>query len=209
MIRGVIFDLDGTLVDAEIAHLKAWYIALEELGIKLRGEIDIKNLFGLRTIEIAEIIAGKENARILAERKTQIFKEIVWKYAKPVRCSIEVINHIMSKGLKIAVVTSSSRAAAIETLKILGYLPEILIAGDDVEKGKPDPFPILMAISKMGLRPNEVIGVGDTINDLLAYHSAGLAMIFILKNDKIVSNDLRNFTRLKIIENLCELLNYI
>jgi len=209
MIKGIIFDLDGTLVDADQAHLKAWYLALEELGIKLEKNIDIKSLFGLRTIEIAEIIAGKEKSRVLAERKTEIFRRIVRNYARPLKCSSEIINYLRNKGLKLAIVTSSSRSAAIETLKVLGYVPEILIAGDDVERGKPDPLPVLTAVNKMGLSAEVVAGVGDTINDLLAYYKAGLKMIFILDNAKIINYDLSGYKQLKIIKDLCELINYV
>jgi HAD superfamily hydrolase (TIGR01509 family) len=210
--KGVIFDLDGTLVNADRAHLEAWKIALQRLGINLDRNLNIQQLFGLRTIEIARKIINDENkAKSLANLKNEIYRETVRIYAKPIECSIEILTLLKNLNISIAIVTSSSKIAANETLKILGYEPKVLVTGDDVNKGKPDPEPILLALKLMNLEAKEVIGVGDTLNDLLAYSSGKLKFSFIINNNKININEINilNIKNFKILNSLCELKNIL
>lgn len=204
-IKGVIFDLDGTLVDTAEVHKQAWLSAMRDLNI--RKDIDINMLIGRRTIEIARIIAGNDIAPELAELKTHYYLKLVKELSKELPCAASLISLLKSHGLKISIVTSSNRASALATLKVINYIPDILISGDDVDIGKPSPEPILKALVMMNLNSEEVLGIGDTIIDIKAYSAAKLRYVVLAKG-RIKVND-REVREIRddviIVNSLCEL----
>jgi Predicted phosphatases len=72
---------------------------------------------------------------------------------------------------------------AMAVLDTLNIKYDLLITSDDVKNVKPDPEPIILAIEKLNLNKDEIIGVGDSIYDILAYKKAGLHKMFILNQD--------------------------
>jgi HAD superfamily hydrolase (TIGR01509 family) len=205
-VKGAIFDLDGTLANTEEIHKKAWEIALNRLGFETN--IDISTLLGRKTIDIAKILVGEELAETLAKIKTQIYSELIKSLAKSKECANELINYLKSKGISIAVVTSSMRTSALEVLKIINIHPDVLIAGDDVSIGKPDPTPILEAIRKLRVTPTETIGVGDTLYDVVAYYKSGIRKIFVVKSSVPLDEEEVYKYGAQILSSLCELLSY-
>ncbi|MCY0860181.1 MAG: HAD family phosphatase [Sulfolobaceae archaeon] len=205
-IKGVIFDLDGTLVDTAEVHRDAWLLAMKDL--KIKSEIEIEKLIGKKTIEIAETLAGKEIAPKLAEIKTRYYLDLVKKYGKERPCATEIIRLFQKHNIKIAVVTSSNRESAIATLSVINFYPEYLVSSDDINEGKPSAEPILKALNQMNLRSSEVIGIGDTIIDLKAYTNASLKYSFIIKGKiKIEEKELKEIrsNNYMILQSLCEL----
>ncbi|AWR98944.1 HAD family hydrolase [Metallosphaera hakonensis] len=179
-MKVMILDLDGTLATTANVHKEAWEIALKELGIPV--EVDLDLLMGRRTMDIAKILA-KDRYLELFELKNRIYDELVPKKARPLPCAKEMVEAAKSKGYSIAVVTSSLRRSAKRSLEVTGITPDLLIAGDDVERGKPDPYPVLLALNILKGEKYMSVGVGDTQNDFQAFKSAGLGKIFIIKGE--------------------------
>ncbi|AOL15909.1 HAD family hydrolase [Sulfolobus sp. A20] len=202
-MKAVIFDLDGTLANTEEIHREAWELALERLGFKVN--VDIRQLLGKKTIDIARILVGNENAERLALVKTQIYSELIKIKAKPKPCAIDLIGKLKEKDIKIAVVTSSMRSSATEVLEIIRVKPDVLVAGDDVKIGKPNPMPVIKALELIGSEPKDAIGIGDTIYDVMAYHSAGIKKIFLVKSSVPVNEDEIKRYDAMILHTLCEL----
>ncbi|AWR96585.1 HAD-IA family hydrolase [Acidianus sulfidivorans JP7] len=204
-IKGAILDLDGTLVTTANVHKKAWELAIKELGID--NNIDLDSLMGRKTSDIAKIIAG-DRWKELYDRKNEYFDELVVKLAKPTPCCPEFLNNLREKNIKIAVVTSSLRRSALKSLSILNLKPDVLISADDVNNGKPDPEPVKKALQLLNLSPYEVFGVGDTLQDIVAYNKANIREIFILESDLKIDFSKAIELGAKKIKNLCYLVNY-
>ncbi|MEM0362232.1 MAG: HAD family phosphatase [Sulfolobaceae archaeon] len=203
-MKAAIFDLDGTLANTEEIHKKAWEIALNKLGYNIN--VDINYLLGRKTIDIAKILVGEDNAEKLASLKTQIYSELIKVLAKPKSCANEIVTYLKRKGIYVAVVTSSMKISATQVLKIIGIEPDVLISGDDVSRGKPDPMPVLEALRRLGVKANDSIGVGDTLYDVIAYHNAGIPKIFLVRSSiPINQEELRKYN-VKLLSTLCDLM---
>ncbi|MGC9210049.1 MAG: HAD family hydrolase [Acidilobus sp.] len=211
-MRGGVFDLDGTLASTAMAHLRAWELALRDLGIE-NVRIDLRKLLGMRAFDIASEIAkaaglGNEKIGELIDLKTRYFDRVVFELAKPMPCAREIFLSLKARGMKFIVVTSSLRRSAQAVLTSIGLSPDVLVAGDDVARGKPDPEPVLLALSSAGLSPSEVFAVGDTLNDVKAYRSAGIRRIYVVKGDvdvELSDEELRPFDARRV-GTLCDVI---
>lgn len=205
-MKAAILDLDGTLVTTADVHKRAWQLAMRDLA--LNTNVDLDSLMGRRTEEIAKIIA-KDRWRELYEKKSEYFDDLVVKLASPTPCAIEFLNKLKNAKMKIAVVTSSLKRSALKSLSILDFKPDILVSGDDVKIGKPDPEPVKRALDALNISPEEAFGVGDTLQDIVAYNKSGIRKMFILESDLKIDFDKAIALGAKKIKSLCELLVYI
>jgi len=215
MRKSGVFDLDGTLASTASAHFTAWLAALRDLGLD-GVTFDERLLLGRRASEIAQIILaslGKPGSSVSPDELTRVknshFSSIVKERAKPMPCALEVVSAVRRSGGKVVVVTSASRFAASLVLDVIGVRPDVLITSDDVERGKPDPEPVVRALSVAGLRPTEAFGVGDTINDVEAFWRAGIRDIYLVRGDVPMSYSDEEVSRFgaRRARDLCEVLS--
>lgn len=209
---GGVFDLDGTLASTAMAHLRAWQLALAEVGVT-NVNIEIRRFLGMRAYDIAKEIvraAGLSYDMMgrLIELKVKHFDLIVSSLARPMPCAVDVTRALRERGMKFIVVTSSLRRNALSVLESIGLKPDVLVAGDDVDRGKPDPEPVLLALELADLSPKEVFAVGDTMNDVKAYRSAGIDRVYLVKGDVEVPVDESELKRLGAhkVESLCDVM---
>ncbi|MCG3108343.1 Pyrophosphatase PpaX [Metallosphaera sp. J1] len=202
----MILDLDGTLATTALLHKEAWELAMKRLGISANVDLDL--LMGRRTLDIAKTLGG-ERYQELFEVKNEIFDELVVKKATPLPCAREMVNKARSSGYSIAVVTSSLRRSASRSLGAIGVTPDLLVAGDDVEKGKPDPFPVILALNKLGASASESVGVGDTLHDFHAFKGASLGKIFILKGELGLNLSFLESQGAIIVESPCDVIKVL
>jgi HAD superfamily hydrolase (TIGR01509 family) len=195
-----------------MAHLRAWQLALAEVGVT-DVKIEIRGLLGMRAYDIAKEIvraAGLSYDMIgkLIDLKVKHFDVIVPSLAKPMPCAVNMARALRGRGMKFVVVTSSLRRNAVRVLESIGLKPDVLVAGDDVDRGKPDPEPVLLALELAGLSPKEVFAVGDTLNDVKAYRSAGIDRVYLVKGDVEVPVDESELKGLGAhrVESLCDVM---
>jgi len=195
-IQAVFFDQDGVIIDTERdGHRVSFNMAFKEFGFTDEWSVDYYH-------ELLQIAGGKERmkhhwktkgfSRPLTEeeidslvkemhkRKTALFVELIETGKLPLRPGIHrFMKEAMDAGLKIAVCTTSNeQAARAITGKILSDIKfELVLAGDVVSKKKPDPEIYNLALSKLGLKPEEVFAVEDSKNGVAASKAAGLKTI--------------------------------
>ncbi len=203
MLKLGVLDLDGTLTNTAILHLRAWQYALIDLGLldEVRS-ISIEYLLGRRAIDIATALVGDgPQAWRLVRLKTMYYLELLRNGLEPFPCAMELLDSTHEFGMRAAVVTSSSRSSALAVLKATRLLEKVdyVVAGDDVEKGKPDPLPIQLALDRFNVEPKQAYGIGDTIYDVEAYRAAGLGLVMSL-------NPINGAMHVK---DLCEAINVI
>jgi HAD superfamily hydrolase (TIGR01509 family) len=195
-IKAVFFDQDGVIIDTERdGHRVSFNMTFKEFGFTDEWSVEYYH-------ELLQIAGGKERmkhhwktkgfskplteeeidslVKEMHKRKTALFVELIESGKLPLRPGIHrFMKEAMEAGLKIAVCTTSNeKAAKAITEKILSDIKfEIVLAGDVVEKKKPDPEIYNLALSKLGLQPDEVFVVEDSKNGLKASKAAGLKTI--------------------------------
>lgn len=185
MLKGALFDLDGTLLDTEYYQWQGWLETLKPLGISLAKE-DYLNYTGKSGKEIEKELIEKYNLKIkegsLLEKKKKISKE--WLKVKPIKIlpfAVEALEFLMSKGVELAVVSGGTREEVEIKLNRsgLGFLFKFIVSGDDVKKGKPEPDVYLYGTRKINLLPGECIVFEDTQYGVESAKLAGLICLAI------------------------------
>jgi beta-phosphoglucomutase len=179
MIKGVLFDMDGVLVDSEAFMCKAAIMMFGELGIKVLPE-DFLPFVGMGENKylggVAEHYGHKINIADAKARAYEIFGIIVQGNLFPLPGAHEFIAECRKKGLKLALATSADNVKMNINLKEIGFLPEYfdsIITGQDIVNKKPFPDIYIKAAKSLGLEPEECLVVEDAISGIKAGKSAG------------------------------------
>ncbi|GGR13909.1 HAD family hydrolase [Deinococcus ruber] len=183
-VKGVIFDIDGTLVDSNDAHTRAWVQAFHSEGLDISFET-VRPLIGMGSDQLVPKVSG-------VEKDTPEFKRLgdAWKrhfqseelpHLKGQPGARSLLLALQSRGLKLIVGTSADEALVGDLLKIAG-VQDILTqhtTASEVEASKPEPDIVQAAVKKLGLPPSEVLMVGDTPFDVESAGKAGVKTVFL------------------------------
>jgi len=179
-----LFDMDGTLVrfKLDFEHLKK--VArkiLEDNGIyfEIKGSL-IETLKELKPIfqeELEYIELTKNIEKVIIDHELEASEK-----AEAFPQSIELLKILKSKGKSVGIVTRNSKAASMKTLELSGLLDyiDIIITRDDVQKVKPDPEHVEIAINHLKKKAEDTVVVGDHTYDILSGKRAGCFTIGIL-----------------------------
>ncbi len=182
MLRGVIFDIDGTLVDSNDAHASAWVEVFAEAGYDVPFEI-VRPLIGMGGDKLLPATVGLKHdsreGKILGKRRSEKFRE---KYLHGLRAlpgSRRLVERVRADGLKPVVATSAKDEelkGLLEAAKVADLMEEKATASD-AKRSKPDPDIVLAAIEQSGLAAGELVMIGDTPYDVEAATRAGIPII--------------------------------
>jgi len=173
--------MDGVLVDSHPAHRKAWRAFLSTLGKDLSDqELDFI-LDGRKRQEILRHFLGDATDQQIQEhgaRKDEFFQRISLE-VEPIPGAIEFISQLRRSGIPLAVATSASRSRTISTLNRMGLSQyfSVVVTGDDVMAGKPDPEIYKLACRKLKVNVATSVAVEDAVSGIHAAKSAGLRCI--------------------------------
>jgi HAD superfamily hydrolase (TIGR01509 family) len=185
VVKAVILDLDGTLIDSNWVHLQSWRGALKVLGLQARDQEVIDRL-GLRTFDIAKSLVPSHDEQTvvkLAELKSQLF-ENAWRVkVKPRRGALGMLRIMKARGVKSAVASSNNNERISKIVKHFGMnlLLDAIVGIDEVEAGKPDPALVVTAIKKLAVIPKDTIYVRDSRYDIEAGRAAGAQTAIVLQ----------------------------
>ena len=179
MIRGVLFDMDGVLVDSESFICKAAIMMFSELGIIVSPE-DFQPFVGMGENKYIGGVAEKHGIIVDIEqvkaRTYNIYEKIVSGKLYPLPGSLEFISKCRNKGLKLSLATSADTIKMEVNLKEIGLSRNTfhsIITGLDVKKKKPFPEIYLKAAKSLGLKPGNCLVVEDAISGIDAGKAAG------------------------------------
>jgi HAD superfamily hydrolase (TIGR01509 family) len=197
MIKAIIFDMDGVLVDACDWHREAFNEALKHFyNYEISLEDHYKNFNGLPTkvkLEILEGrgIASREHFEAIENIKQEKTLEIIEKKAKYRQEKVELINFLKSKNIKVACYTNSIRKTASLMLDKTGVLSllDLLITNQDVKKSKPSPDGYLLCLDKLNVTNKDVIIIEDSDKGIQAAKESGCFYVRV-KNQEDVNIDL-------------------
>jgi HAD superfamily hydrolase (TIGR01509 family) len=179
MIKAVLFDMDGVLVDSEEYICKAAMAMFEEKGLKVEPE-DFLPFVGAGEDRYIGGVAQKYDFPLdlpkAKERTYEIYGEMVSGNIEPLPGVKEFIDRCREKGLKLAVATSADKVKMLTNLREIGIPAETFdqtLNGQDVEHKKPAPDIYLIAAGKLGVDPKSCLVVEDAQNGVEAAKAAG------------------------------------
>jgi len=186
--EGLIFDMDGTLIDTMPAHMRAWKSTAEHFNFPY-DEQWIHSLGGMPSFKITSQVNVKYgldlDPKTVSQFKMKVFSEIVDK-GSIIECTYSLlIDHQSDK--KLAVGTGSQRVSATQLLKQNSILDKIsaLVTATDVTMHKPHPETFLKACELLGLEPNQCVVFEDTELGKKAAHAANMDCIMVIKGSQL------------------------
>jgi len=185
MIRGVLFDMDGVLVNNTQAHVKAFEIFCERYGVE-DWQHKLQTAFGMGNDDIMRLILPEEIIRekgmkALGEEKEAIYREVYAPEIRPVRGLVELLEELRG-GIRCAVGSSGCRENVDFVLSNCGITDyfSCIVSGDRVTRCKPDPEIYLLAAEGLHLPSAECLVFEDARVGITAARRAGAGRIVAL-----------------------------
>ena len=181
-LRGVLLDVDGTLIDSNDAHARSWEDTFREFGFDIPAS-RVRPLIGMGgdklLPELTGLEAENELAQRMAKRRSEIFKKSYLPTIRAFPRVDELIERWKSDGLRLVIATSAQRDELNGLLEQSGLdtLIERTTSSSDADRSKPDPDIVHAALVKADCTPKEAIFIGDTPYDIEAGNRIGVAVI--------------------------------
>ena len=207
MLTTILFDLDGTLIDTNELIIDSFNNTFKLMGKPVPQRNEIIYCFG----EPLNRTMSKFFDDV--DKAIEIYREFNFKHHDN-RISLyenteKLLKSLKEDNFKLGIVTSKNKVPALRGLEILNIFEyfDVIIAGDDVKKHKPDPEPVVKACEFLGVSPTEAMMVGDTIYDIMSGREAGsktCGVLYSFMKDKLLECDSDYY-----IENLIEILEIL
>jgi HAD superfamily hydrolase (TIGR01509 family) len=206
-ISAVLFDIDGTLVDSNYAHVAAWMYAFHSAGCGVEAW-RIHESIGMDSAKLLDRLVGDQSDAVRDQAKDEHSK----RYAdmsdllRAFDGARELLRAISARGVKVVLATSAPQDE-LERLRDLLDVEdaiETVTNAEDVETAKPAPDIVQVALEKSGSDASETIFVGDTVWDVRAAADAGVACVAV-QSGGIHEQALRDAGAVAVYETIREL----
>lgn len=211
MIKAVIFDVDGTLVDSNNLHVEAWQEAFRGCGKEVAFE-ELHRQMGKGGDQLMPVFCSREELDRFGEElersRTELFTSDYLPRVRPFPKVRELFERIKADGLAIALASSAKEEELERHKKSLRIedLLETSTSADDAERSKPHPDIFQAALAGIGdIAPEESVVVGDTPYDAVAAAKAGMRTIGLLSGG-FTEGDLRSAGAVEIYKDVADLL---
>lgn len=189
-IKGVLFDMDGVILDTEKLYTRFWREAAQSLGFPMTHEMAL----GMRSLsrEIGErqlksYLGEEVDYQQVRNRRIEMMTAYINENGVELKPGIrELLDFLKENGKKTSIATSSPLDRTKEYLSQVGLVDDFdeLVSGHMVEHGKPAPDIYLYAASKLGLKPEECLVLEDSPTGLLAAYRAGCIPVMVPDQDQ-------------------------
>jgi HAD superfamily hydrolase (TIGR01509 family) len=184
MIKGVIFDMDGTIVDSLPYHYEAWKIFFNENKVENFSE-KLKDYKGGGTLDLMTAVYGdrysRKELKIMTDDKEIIFREIYKNNVVPIAGFIEMFELIKSKKILVGIASNAIRKNVKMILSELKIYEEFdsIICGDEVRKGKPNPEMFNETVDRFNLKKEECLIFEDSVEGVSAAFNSRVDVVGI------------------------------
>jgi beta-phosphoglucomutase len=188
MLAGVIFDFDGVIVDSHPLHLEAWKDLFHSMGREVADEELAFVLEGAKREEILRYFLGELNGdqiKLYGEKKQSMFQERAGGL-KLVHGFAAFLTEVKSAGVPAAIATSGSRQRVEHALAQfqLHDCFRVIVTGDDVAEGKPNPALFQLAARGIEVEARDILVCEDAVSGVAAAKAAGMKCLAIATNGR-------------------------
>jgi len=210
MLKAIIFDLDGTLVDSLPYHHESWRIFFKNNNLEEHDFSEVlKEYKGGGTLELMTSVFGdmytKDELKKMTDDKEIIFRDIYKSKIYPIEGLNKFLDNLKENNILLSIGSNAIRENVLMTIEELGitdYFSSI-ICGDEVSKGKPDPEMYLKTLSNLKMDKNECIIFEDSIEGVTAAKNAGIKSIGVTSSQS--SEILKSVGAFKTINDYTEI----
>ena len=167
-VKGVIFDLDGTLIDSFEAIMEGFNSALPHYGLKLLTLEETKSLVGNPLKDTLAIMVGEDKAEEATIIFRKRYKDVYLDKTRPMPYADEIVKKFHSKGLKLGVATNKHGGFSRKIVEHLGWgdAIESVVGEGDTPQSKPEPDMIFQNLENLSIAREEALFIGDSPVDL-------------------------------------------
>lgn len=206
--QGILFDMDGVLIDSEPVHIQKWIEVLKDFGISVdRSYFD--SFIGVPDEEIASRIKEKFNLKIEQDNLLKAKRKRYWQYIEselsPSSTLIESIHSL--ERYKLGVVTASKKSEAeIITNRIGVYsMFQVIVSCDETLRNKPFPDIYLKASDYLGISTKDLIAIEDSVFGVQSAKAAGLFVVGVTNSLPGIRHENADY----VCENTLDAISYI
>lgn len=184
-LRGAVFDMDGVLIDTEKLYVRFWRQSAADFGYNMT----VEHVFSIRSlarkyanVKLKGIFGEEFPCNQVREHRTELMDAYIAEHGVETKKGIfTMLDFLRDRGIKIAVATATPRERAVKRLEEIGALPyfDVIVCGDMIQNGKPEPDIYLKAASELGLLPESCAAFEDSPNGIKAAYSAGCQAVMI------------------------------
>lgn len=192
MIKAILFDMDGVLIDAKEWHYKALNDVLEIFGMGIEREAHLATFDGLPTRRKLEILSKtRDFPRGLHDFCNKLKQdrtvEMAMALCRPVFHHRFALSRLKQDGYKLGVCSNSVRQSVELMMRLSGLAPflDLMLSNEDVRKSKPDPEMYNLAIMNLGLQSHEVLILEDNDHGIAAARASGAHVMLVGTTDDV------------------------
>lgn len=178
LIKNIIFDFDGTLVDTAPLIVRTMQETMRMMGLPVMSEEECRATIGLRLEDISDVLWPERQG--IGNEYAKNYRYLFDKLKRPIDVSCfpdvrEVLDLLHNAGLHMAIASSRNHQSLQEYVEQFGISEyfDMLVGGNDVEHGKPAADPVLKILNACGWTPGETLTIGDAPVDILMGQAAG------------------------------------
>lgn len=203
MIKAVIFDIDGVVLDSNKIVIKTHQETAKKFGLPVPSADAVRKRLGYVLTENLKFFCGRNDKEII-----KTYRDVIKKLENKIKPMPHIIEIMQKLKKPKAIVTSKSRPIAERQLGNLLSNFQIVITAEDTNKHKPNPEPLSLACERLKVKPSETIYIGDSVVDYQTAKNAGVDFIGFV-HDGSTREEFRKVRATKLITSLNELLKVI
>ncbi len=185
MIKGILFDVDGTLILSNDAHAHSWVEAFAHFGYTVKYD-DVRPLIGMGSDKIIpfffpELQEDKAKGKEISQMRGKIFRTKYLPTLSPAPGAYDLVKYFSEKEIKMVTASSASEKdmdQLLDTVHVKEFL-HTTTSSSDVQNSKPDSDIVREALNKIQLPADEVLLIGDTPYDIEASEKCGVPVIAV------------------------------
>ena len=207
MVKVVVLDVDGTLMDTNYPHVEAWARAFEDVGYR-SSRVKIHEQIGRGSdLLIPDFVEGEEEIEKAGNLHAEYYADLQ-DYGHPLPGAKELIASLVERGYEVWFATSARPEELEQHQKELESEGKVtgIVQSADVENSKPAPDIFELALQKAGSSPEETVAVGDSTWDIESARGAGIRVVAVLSGGAFSARELKDAGAAEVYEDCAALL---